>query len=72
MLNFAVLIICLIVCAVLAAWGRPRDAVAVGLGLACGVALAFAINERTAWYLLALVAFIPLIVWRRRSSRPQT
>jgi hypothetical protein len=63
--NILVLFGCLILGAAVAAWKRPKDSVAHALGIACGVTLAFATTD--AWYLLALLLFVPLAIWRRKS-----
>jgi hypothetical protein len=63
--NILVVFGCLILGAAFGAWKRPEDAVAYALGIACGVTLAFATTD--AWYLLALLLFVPLVIWRRKS-----
>lgn len=63
--NILVLFGCLILGAAFGGWKRPKDAMAYALGIACGVALAFGTMD--AWFLLALLLFVPLVIWRRKS-----
>ena len=62
---------CLIVGAFFGAWKRPRDRWSFALGIACGVSVAFAYVVKDAWYLLALLLFVPLVIWRRRATSPK-
>ena len=66
--NPIVLIVCCIIGATIGNWARRRDAVAIGLGIAAGLAPAFAIASGQPQWLFALLIFLPLIYWRRRTA----
>lgn len=72
MTNDALVLFAMLLAGSSLAWflgrGRPQDKVATGLGLAIGATLGFAIND-SALFLLALILFAPLLIWRTRLRR---
>lgn len=43
-----------------------KDALATGLGIGLGLSPAFAIEHQAPVYMLAVVLFVPLLIWRRK------
>ncbi len=70
--DVLVLFVCLIAGAFFGAWNRAKDPWAYALGIACGVTVAFSCIVKDVWYLLALLLFVPLVIWRRKTTTPKS
>jgi hypothetical protein len=64
--NIVLHLVLLVLGAAIGGFVCRKDAIGIGIGIAIGASLSFTIGLREPWYLLGLLAFGPLLLWRRR------